>query len=84
MSKFVFLERSRANQYALVLLNGRESGKRQSDRMVEDCFAGIALLLTGRHVQAMIDELKGRDLMCWCPIGSCCHADWLLDIANCP
>lgn len=28
-----------------------ESGKRQSDRMVEDCFAGIALLLTGRHVQ---------------------------------
>ncbi len=28
-----------------------ESGKRHSDRMVEDCFVGIALLLTGRHVQ---------------------------------
>ena len=28
------------------------------------------------------DALAGRDLMCWCPIGTPCHADVLLEIAN--
>ena len=27
-------------------------------------------------------ELKGKDLACWCPEGSPCHADELLRIAN--
>ena len=27
-------------------------------------------------------ELAGKDLVCWCPIGSPCHADILLDLAN--
>ena len=27
-------------------------------------------------------ELRGKDLVCWCPIGSSCHADVLLEIAN--
>ena len=27
-------------------------------------------------------ELRGHDLACWCPIGTPCHADVLLDIAN--
>jgi hypothetical protein len=26
-----------------------------------------------------LDPLRGRDLACWCPIGSPCHADVLLD-----
>jgi hypothetical protein len=29
-----------------------------------------------------IDELRGRDLACWCPPGTPCHADVLLEIAN--
>ena len=32
--------------------------------------------------QAAISELRGKDLMCWCPIGQPCHADVLLKIAN--
>ena len=28
--------------------------------------------------------LKGKNLACWCPIGSPCHADVLLEIANAP
>lgn len=28
------------------------------------------------------EELGGRDLMCWCPPLSPCHADVLLDLAN--
>lgn len=26
--------------------------------------------------------LRGKNLACWCPIGSPCHADVLLDLAN--
>jgi len=28
-------------------------------------------------------ELAGRDLVCWCPLDQACHADVLLEIANC-
>jgi hypothetical protein len=28
------------------------------------------------------DELRGKDLACWCPLGEPCHADVLLEIAN--
>jgi hypothetical protein len=27
-------------------------------------------------------ELRGKNLACWCPEGSPCHADVLLEIAN--
>jgi len=33
-------------------------------------------------VAAIRRELKGKNLACWCPIGSPCHADVLLEIAN--
>lgn len=29
-------------------------------------------------------ELRGKDLLCWCPLDSVCHADALLLIANGP
>lgn len=29
-----------------------------------------------------IDELRGKDLACWCPLDQPCHADVLLDLAN--
>ena len=28
------------------------------------------------------DELRGKNLACWCRIGAPCHADRLLDLAN--
>jgi len=31
-----------------------------------------------------INELKGKDLACWCPLDQPCHADVLLKIANKP
>jgi hypothetical protein len=31
---------------------------------------------------ASLDELRGRDLACWCPLDEPCHADVLLEIAN--
>jgi len=27
-------------------------------------------------------ELRGKDLVCWCPLDKPCHADVLLEIAN--
>lgn len=30
----------------------------------------------------IITSLRGKNLACWCPIGSPCHADVLLEIAN--
>lgn len=30
------------------------------------------------------EELRGRDLACWCPLDGPCHADVLLDCANAP
>lgn len=42
-----------------------------------------------RHILAKVeakeldlDELRGKDLMCWCKLGSPCHADILLEMAN--
>ena len=33
-------------------------------------------------VWGMIPELRGKDLMCWCPETQPCHADVLLELAN--
>ena len=32
----------------------------------------------------ILEDLAGRDLMCFCPLGQPCHADILLTIANPP
>ena len=29
-----------------------------------------------------LDELRGRDLVCWCAVGKPCHADALLEFSN--
>ena len=29
-----------------------------------------------------IRDLRGKDLMCWCPLDQPCHADVLLELAN--
>jgi len=34
------------------------------------------------HAGRNIWRLRGKNLACWCPLGSACHADVLLEIAN--
>lgn len=34
------------------------------------------------HSPADLDELRGHDLCCWCPLDRPCHADVLLELAN--
>ena len=31
---------------------------------------------------AGVEELRGRDLACWCPLDRPCHGDVLLELAN--
>jgi len=33
-------------------------------------------------MRAEISELRGKDLMCFCPVPGPCHGDVLLDLAN--
>lgn len=48
------------------------------------CFAPIPK--AGRPVLISIkmirEELRGKNLACWCPLDHACHADVLLELAN--
>lgn len=39
-------------------------------------------LVAPRIDRSALAELAGRDLACWCPLDSPCHADILLRLAN--
>lgn len=32
--------------------------------------------------ESELEELRGKDLACWCKLGEPCHADVLLEMAN--
>lgn len=38
--------------------------------------------LSNVNYEDIIDNLKGKNLACWCKISESCHADVLLEIAN--
>lgn len=41
-----------------------------------------ALARTRRFVAENVDELRGKNLACWCKPGAPCHANVLLEVAN--
>jgi hypothetical protein len=41
-----------------------------------------ALRATQAQVSVHIQELRGCNLACWCPLDATCHADVLLELAN--
>lgn len=34
------------------------------------------------YIEKHLQELRGKNLACWCPLGQPCHADVLLEAAN--
>lgn len=41
------------------------------------------LMWPDSHHRAWVREnLRGKDLICWCSLGQPCHADFLLEVAN--
>lgn len=45
-------------------------------------YAGLAGPAGADLRRKMDEELRGRDLACWCPLDADCHADVLLEMAN--
>lgn len=43
-----------------------------------------SFLLSVANLERIQSALRGKNVGCWCPPGSPCHADWLLKIANEP
>ncbi len=35
-----------------------------------------------RWINEHLDELRGKDLVCWCPLGQPCHADVLIELCE--
>ena len=44
---------------------------------------GLPLFLPNRH-DLDLNELRGKNLACWCHLDQPCHADVLLELANAP
>jgi len=40
--------------------------------------------VTGPQRPASFEELRGKNLACWCRLGTPCHADVLLELTNGP
>jgi hypothetical protein len=76
-----------------VLLDGEFRGQHTSielaRRSAVERFRAHILTSEGRvngvwtpTIGAIRHDLRGRDLVCWCPLDQPCHADVLLEIAN--
>jgi len=55
------------------------------------CTGSFAIALDGicgypnrNELVKRLPELRGKDLVCWCPLDKPCHADVLLELANKP
>ena len=48
-----------------------------------DALTGVAYTdAAASQVLRSLVDLRGKDLVCWCPLDKACHADILLEIAN--
>lgn len=56
----------------------RPNALRDCVRLFSEVDVAYGLLLD----RVDIAELRGRDLVCWCPLDQPCHADVLLELAN--
>jgi hypothetical protein len=54
--------------------------KRQAAEFAVKSFRSLAQV--SREWKQYIEELRGKDLVCWCKPGEPCHADVLLELAN--
>ncbi len=55
-----------------------------ADEAVTEYRVWITESPNGKRLRRDINELRGKNLACWCPLDQPCHADVLLEIANSP
>jgi hypothetical protein len=65
---------------------GQDAIKRYREIFVESIVLlkpGDTMFFNGREYTVDdLKELRGKDLVCWCPLNTPCHADELLEIVN--
>ncbi len=50
--------------------------------LIPDALAAVEAFRANLPISLDLSSLRGRDLVCWCPLNQPCHADVLLEIAN--
>ncbi len=50
------------------------------EREITKAFYPLPVVST--ELSDWVKPLRGKDLACWCPLGTPCHADVLLELAN--
>jgi hypothetical protein len=46
------------------------------------CVSDYRKWIKTNYDESQIEQLRGRNLACWCPLDKPCHADVLLEVAN--
>lgn len=65
------------------ITSGIEGRHSQTGSFVIAC-DGMAGYPYRNEMVRRLPELRGKDLMCWCPLDKPCHADVLIELANGP
>ena len=69
---------------------GKHGSREYCVELFANLFLGFIVISAGKETYEnainypvkKINELKGKNLACWCPLDKPCHADILLKIAN--
>ena len=81
----------RTTQWGNPFIVGKHGTQAECVRLFELAIHGYVAMGTGNfdeqcavrdHVVTNRDQLRGKNLACWCRIGTPCHADVLLKVAN--
>lgn len=71
----------------LVFATGPKQGQTMDQADAVKSFRNLMAMNLRREpakTRAILDELRGKNLACWCRPGAPCHADVLLELANKP
>lgn len=55
---------------------------RMDAQHVTDIYRQMVVANCARFERGEVAELRGHDLVCWCPLDQPCHASVLLELAN--
>ena len=67
-----------------MFLTGKKKGQWMNEKDAVVSFRNTLqeALRTKPEVRAGVEQLQGKNLLCWCALDQPCHADVLLEIAN--
>lgn len=81
----------RSTPWGNPFITGTDGTQAQCVELYRHLLAGLLCLSKGdldrqsaahAHVRDHLQELRGKNLACWCPLEAPCHANVLLEIAN--